>query len=84
MDEADTARELKMMESREDWPRWPLLPIKRRVEGESGIQIATLYASDPLEFFEVSMYGLQDAIKGGMKGTQVTPLQLVNGGWVVD
>ena len=72
------------MENRADWPNWPLLPIKRRVEGESWPEIGTLYAGDPLEFFDVSMYELEKSLADGKKGVEVTPLQLVNRGWVVD
>ncbi len=76
--------DLEMMQNRAEWPHWPLLPIKRRREGQSWPELGVLYAADPLEFFDVTLYELEQALDDGKKGEPTTAEELVKLGWVVD
>ena len=59
----DRERNLNMMKSPDDWPVWPYLPLKRKVEGRPPL-ISFLYYDDedgpyPI-LYGCSIYAVQD------------------------
>lgn len=83
--------DLGMIKAREDWPQWPLLPLKRWNK-ESSLEVAVLYAR-PIQISPVvpgrtllRLFEGQNIWSFDPKshGEDVTPDEVVRRGWIVD
>lgn len=72
-----------MISTPNNWPIWPVLPMKREVEGkmwpETGFFLNPSLSDDVVFFYTGSIYDMKEATK-----TDLTPEQVLEQGWVVD
>lgn len=76
--------DLQMMQNQDDWPRWPILPVKRRVKNSSP-ECAVMVAGEGPVVRKIGLYDLtQESIEKAPKETFPTFQALVAAGWIVD
>lgn len=84
-------RDLNMMKSPDNWPRWPLLPIKRS-KGPGFPQCASLFADGKPTVILTNLWALED-LPGSTYGEKFANVEkieypsfdaLVTDGWRVD
>ena len=85
------ATDLEMMKQPDYWPRWPLLPVKRRVK-HSSPDTGLLFANGKPIIYTVNMFQLDDLpgktwgekLANGEKIEFTSFEEMVAAGWEVD
>jgi hypothetical protein len=84
-------QDLKMMQSPDDWPRWPLLPIKKPIKGQFP-DTAVLFADGTATVIWVNPFTLSERpgttwaekFDGAKKQAYVSFEAMIDDGWRVD
>lgn len=83
MAEHTTTEQVEMMTDPDRWPQWPMLPVKKYVEGETWPHCAVhLDLAGPFVIYEWKGFMRPDAEK--VAATYDSAQAAVDDGWVVD
>ena len=74
-------KDIKMMNTPDDWPAWPFLPLKRYIESHKSPECAILLAGHGPKVVKCNMWSYDPKAET----IEYTSFQeLVDAGWIID